>query len=72
MKYDTHRILDVSFWYKSQRAWSPFIHVVTREKIFALCIYVPSASKHFAVLQLISAAKNKLGLIRDQSAQTTT
>ena len=35
-------------------------------------IYVQSADVHFAVLQLISAARNELGLIRDQSAQTAT
>ena len=35
-------------------------------------IYVQSADVRFAVLQLISAAWNELGLIRDQSAQTAT
>ena len=35
-------------------------------------INVQSADVRFAALQLISAARNELGLIRDQSAQTTT
>ena len=35
-------------------------------------IYVLSADICFALLQLISAARNKLGLISDQSAQTAT
>ena len=36
-------------------------------------IYIyQSADVSFAVLQLISAARNELGLIRDQSAQTAT
>ena len=35
-------------------------------------IYVQSADVHFAVPQLISAAQNERGLIRDHSAQTTT
>ena len=35
-------------------------------------IYVQSADVRFAVLQLISAARNELGLIKDQSAQTAT
>ena len=35
-------------------------------------IYVQSADVRFAVLQFISAARNELELIRDQSAQTAT
>ena len=35
-------------------------------------IYVQSADVRFAVLQLITAARNELGLIRDQGAQTAT
>ena len=35
-------------------------------------IYVQSADVRFAVQQLISAAPNEHGLIREQSAQTTT
>ena len=34
--------------------------------------YVQSADVRFAVLQILSAARNEFGLIRDQSAQTTT
>ena len=37
-----------------------------------MCVCVQSADVRFAVLQLISAARNELGLIRDQSAQTAT
>ena len=33
-------------------------------------MFVQSADVRFAVLQLIVAARNELGLIRDQSAQT--
>ena len=45
---------------------------------YCFCIYininicVQSADVRFTVLQLISAARNELGLIRDQSAQTAT
>ena len=35
-------------------------------------MYVQSGDVRFAVLQLISAARNELGLIRNQSAQTAT
>ena len=38
--------------------------------IINMYIYVQSADVRFAVLQLISAARNELGSIRDQSAQT--
>ena len=37
-----------------------------------VCVCVQSADVRFAVQQLISAARNEHGLIREQSAQTTT
>ena len=49
--------------------------MVTREKNFrfvCVCFYLQSADVRFAVLQLISAARNELGLIRHQSAHTAT
>ena len=37
-----------------------------------MCVCVQSADIRFAVQQLISAARNEHGLIRERSAQTTT
>ena len=37
-----------------------------------MCVCVQSADVRFAEVQLISAARNELGLIRNQSAQTAT
>ena len=37
-----------------------------------ICIYVRSADVRFAVLQLISAARNEHESIMEQSAQTST
>ena len=37
-----------------------------------VCVCVQCADVRFAVQQLISAARNEHGLIREQSAQTTT
>ena len=50
-----------------------FTHIYIYIHIYIyMYIYVQSADICFAILQLISAAWNELGLIRDQSAQTTT